>query len=333
MLSSVAKLADKAFVMGFLLPALLAVFATVKLFGCAQWFSALCTINEANPFENLTYLGLVVWFLAVLLLTLNFTAYRVLEGYLPPVSWLTSVRRFHQERFQALTDERLRLRAEGKKPEGSRIRLELLASYPPDTEHVLPTAFGNAIRAFEFYPAVYGADSISVWTRLGAVVPASFQGMINDARSQIDFLVNVCLLSLVVAIIAVVRLGAEFSQPNAASLPPDRVYLLTIAGVALVVAAVAYRWAVGRIAEWGELVKSAFDCYLPALAAKLGYALPETESKRREFWTDMSKLFLYREQLRDGKWNLLRQGADGGSGDGGGTGRADPEKDEAGGED
>ena len=65
------------------------VYTALNLFGCAPWFAALCTINKDNPFENLTYVALTVWFVAVLLLTLNYTIYRVLEGYLPPFSWIT----------------------------------------------------------------------------------------------------------------------------------------------------------------------------------------------------------------------------------------------------
>jgi hypothetical protein len=305
MLSSVAKLADKAFVIGFLLPALLAVYTAINVFGCPKSFGEHCNVTAGNPFENLTYVALVVWFLAVLLLTLNHTAYRMLEGYLPPIAWLTSVQDYHRNQFQALTDERKRLRDARDFSESGKVLRELLAAYPAKPASILPTAFGNRIRAFESYATtVYGADSIPIWSRLGAVVPAAYQAQIGDARAQVDFFVNVLLLALVIACIAIVQLVREFVKPHVAPVPGDTSHLLIVAAIALAVAVVAYQWAVSRIGAWGELVKSAFDCYLPALAAQLGYELPDSESKRREFWLDVTRLFLYNDLIRDGTWTF-----------------------------
>ena len=80
MLSSIQKLADKTFVVGFFLPALLAVYTALKVLHCAPWFGALCNLDPEKPFENLTYVGLAVWVLAVLLLSLNHAAYRPHTG-------------------------------------------------------------------------------------------------------------------------------------------------------------------------------------------------------------------------------------------------------------
>ena len=50
-----------------------------------------------------------------------------------------------------------------------------------------------------------------------------------------------------------------------------------------------YEWAVSCIPAWGELVVSAFACYLPALAAQCGFALPTTDAQRQAFWTTFSQ--------------------------------------------
>lgn len=323
MLSSVAKLADKTFVIGFLLPALLAASAGIKVFGCPTWFDALCNTKPESPFESLTYLALGVWFLAVLLLAVNYMAYRLLEGYLPPVSWLRLVRAYHEDRFATLTAVCDRLEAAGNMTEFGAVKRELLASYPTDAAFVLPTAFGNRIRAFESYATtVYKADSIPTWSRLSAVVPPAFQAAIGDAHAQVDFFVNTLLLAVVIAATALTRFALSFAEPRTGALPADTQQLLIVAAVALAVAILAYRWAVNQIGAWGELVKSAFDCYLPALATQLGYVLPDSESERREFWVDITELFLYNYPVPEGRWKLAAAAppkvADAGTHDGGG---------------
>jgi len=310
-LSSVAKLADKTFIIGFLLPAMLGVYAAINLLNCPSWANAVCKVSAEKPFENLTYVALVVWFLAVLLLTLNYTAYRILEGYLPPTCWLSSVKDYHRERFAMLTAERKKLLADKHAAEASAVKRELLASYPVDEQYILPTAFGNRIRAFESYATKkYGADSITVWSRLGAVIPAGFQGQINDARSQVDFFVNVMVLALAIAMLAgvqaVMQVGDSGVPPLSQKATHDVRHLLVVAGAALASAAVAYRWALAQIGGWGELVKSAFDCYLPTLAAQIGYDLPNSEAQRVAFWKDITQLFVFNNAMPEGKWTLAK---------------------------
>jgi uncharacterized membrane protein YgcG len=324
MLSSVSKLVDKAFVVGFLLPALLAVFTALNVLHCPSWFSELCTVKSDDPFGNLTYVALVVWTVAVLLLSLNYYAYRLLEGYLPPVSWLASLKRWHLRRARRWRNERLRLRAMGDHAAGGKIQYRLLTLYPVKESDFLPTLFGNAIRAFEFYPKdLYGVDTISGWERLQAVIPSSYQQMINDAHSQVDFFMNVCLLSLLLALLAAGKLLAEALALQFLSAPAESSTLVTTVVVSVVIAWLAYRCSFGSIFAWGELVKSAFDCYLPALGKQLGYDLPASEAKRKQFWLDVSVLLLYRIEMPDRKWKRATAGSGGAggkgdSGDGGG---------------
>ncbi len=305
MLSSVAKLADKTFVIGFLLPSMLGVYAVIRLFGCAAWYTQLCDVDPKDPFANVTYLALVVWFVAVLLMALNYVAYRLLEGYLPPVAWLNGVRDAHRARYRELIAEYRRLMTANDRHGGSEVRRRLLAQYPSGAAAVLPTAFGNHMRAFETYSrAVYGADSIPLWNRLMSVVPANFQGLINDARSQVDFLVNLMIVSSVVAAIAIGRYVDEFATLHDAALPADGRYLIAIAAVSLAAAAFVYRMSFDAITQWGDLVKSAFDCYLPALAAQLGYQLPPGAAQRRRFWRDISRLLIYEKKIPGGRWGF-----------------------------
>lgn len=329
MLSSVSKLADKAFVMGFFLPALLAVYAALKILHCAPWFTALCDVKQENPFENLTYVALAVWVLAVLLLTLNYFVYRFLEGYVFPISSLKFLKRWHVRRYRRLLAKRDRLSDRGEEDESSVLAFDLLNTYPQEESDILPTLFGNRIRSFELYPwDVYRADGVIVWLRLQSVIPGSFQQTIADARAQVDFFINIWLLSLVMVIGAAIKLLTERAWDPAA-FDADHVMLVVTIAVAVGVMAIAYWLSIGRIVAWGDTVKTAFDCYLPALASQLGYEPPATESERRAFWDDLSGVFIFREKVKDGRWKLSSAkpskagGKDGGSGADGADGGDD----------
>ena len=62
---------------------------------------------------------------------------------------------------------------------------------------LLPTSFGNIIRVIEIYPRVmYGFESIEGWARLLAVIPTDYRNLINAAKSDIDFWINIFFLAL-----------------------------------------------------------------------------------------------------------------------------------------
>jgi hypothetical protein len=268
---------------------------------------------------------LAVWTLSVALLTTNHLQYRLLEGYLPPISWFGWMRARQQRRFERIAKRRAiireqwaRARAEGRefpaeqRHESARLTERLLTECPtrrdatkPDeiiADGIMPTRFGNMIRAFEVYPReIYGADSIPVWLRLATVVSKDFAGEIEDARAQVNCLVNVFFLALGLGVFALGRIaaGTDWSRLCAefAGLPADSWYDVTIALADLVVAWVAYRWATSLVAPWGDLVKSAFDCYLTALIKQLGYAVPPDAAQRRKFWSEFNAQVLYRQPI------------------------------------
>jgi hypothetical protein len=66
---------------------------------------------------------------------------------------------------------------------------------------------------------------------------------------------------------------------------------------ALTVSWLLYRWATHALGGWGETVKAAWDCYLPALAIQLGYVLPDNEVDRKVFWRKISAHFVYRREF------------------------------------
>jgi hypothetical protein len=313
MLSSFPKLADRAFILGTFLPTLL--FAIVLLLEfrdfhvAAEWLAALTTKDLGQA----AYLILSVWAVAVTLLMLNQPLYRLLEGYLFP-NWLAEpLKKRHRCRLKKLQHEIQTLYYKWAKEESAFTAVELdryrvmrleRSKWMPATDgDVLPTRFGNAIKAFEVYPRdIYGADGVTIWLRLTAVIPKSFSEQIVETRSQLDFLINSCLFSCVIAIGGVFRTAysANWHELYLSSFTGVVPFLLSIelswlfwAAGGAIAAYTFYRWAVSCIPGWGELVKTAFDCYLPTLATQLGFELPTTEKRRRHFWTTFSQQAIY----------------------------------------
>lgn len=305
MLSSVSNLADKNFIIGFFVPALVLLFGMAGLFDAVPWVHALNgKIGSDTSFTDLTYLAFGVWFVALLLMVCNYTFYRILEGYTFPFSRIAAMTERHRIRRERLRERFKTLYAEEKATAASQTFRRLTQDYPPMKIDVLPTLFGNRIRAFEFYSNdLYGADGVTLWPRLLAVIGADFRAAIADAQAQVNCMMNLCFIALSFAVAALVRLLFEtFSQsfPN----PSDAPQLVVALIVAPALAYGAYGLATERVFVWGETVKSAYDCFLPNLASQLGYESPSPESKRRAFWHAMSQLLQYRTPLDDGQWPM-----------------------------
>lgn len=320
MLSSLPKLADRSFILGTFLPTLLFAIAMLILFNDHKAAKDLTAALAAKDLGQATFFMLAVWVFALVVLMLNHPIYRIFEGYTLPgflADFLKARKRKHfndlyskikglhdrwaeeDDRFPVTDLERYR-----------KLRQESVKWMPSKPGDILPTRFGNAIKAFEIYARdIYGADSIVVWLRLLTVIPKDFQEQIQDIRSQIDFLLNCSIFSAMVGLIGAYRcvLSGNFQHFDIRKAYEMGAYISSLELSWLIWAAggavssfLFYRWAVNRVPAWGELVMSAFDCYLPALASQLGFELPKTEQKRLQFWTTFSQQLIYRREM-DGK--------------------------------
>jgi hypothetical protein len=160
----------------------------------------------------------------------------------------------------------------------------LVERFPEDKADVLPTAFGNTIRAFEVYPKVmYGIDAIPGWLRLQTVIPKDYRALIDEAKALTDFWVNLWIGSYLIIFIWIVLvvLQREFKM---VWLPPVIVVL------AYLISKRARSAAVG----WGELVKAAFDVFLPRLRSKLEHPDQTDSSQAHSQWESFSQAMIYR---------------------------------------
>jgi hypothetical protein len=340
MFGSLSKLAEKSFILGFFLPALIGTIGFVALNGDVPPFSKLLSATlEDDKVAKLTLLLFGVWTIAVVLMTGNHWLYRMLEGYTWPLAQphrgtlcenekegvflsLQVKRRKNKleivkiawDRFQEAEKALATAKTKGdtqtckdcerdcakRKSEYLKLGRVFLLEYPEKRDLVLPTRFGNVLRAFERYPwTAYGVDSIHVWPRLLGVVPKDYQTVLADSRSPVDFFVSLVSISLTLGAAAFVRAGILIYQ-NASS--SDILRFVGAGVLACGLANLFYRAAVAAAVMWGEVVKSAFDLYLPALAKMLGYVLPETLEERRQFWGEVNQQIQFFEPMRPEKW-------------------------------
>ena len=194
-----------------------------------------------------------------------------------------AVRKINQLKIKSITKKRI-------KKEGIRcinnIRRELLIKKIqtfPEENFLLPTPFGNIIRAFESYTSyMYGIDAIPGWNRLLAVVPKEYQDLINNAKSQVDFWINTSLLSIITLLEYIIF-----------SIIKWKFYYPWIIIFLIPFIFFTYQRAKASAILWGDFVKSAFDVFLPDLLEKLKFSSPCNNEESKELWLKFSQAILY----------------------------------------
>lgn len=296
MFSELPKLFDRNFAVGFFLP--VAIFITISGVILGQYGFAPNLVNylATDLLVGTTIIGLLSWVGGIVLLAVNRDLYRVMEGYgkFNPVKLLAW---FEKRRYQKTIDELEKLDDEYREchekkkefPQKSRTRRnqlmrELAEEFPDQAEYLLPTPFGNVLRSFEIYPRVmYGFEAIDGWGRLLAVIPKDYLEIIDAARAQVDFWINMGLV-LILLQIEYVSLASIFGNP----LNWWIILLFIVLGT------IAPLRATSSAREWGDFVKSAFDIYRFKLLDSLGMEVPKSREEERKVWTKYSQAIIYR---------------------------------------
>jgi len=169
--------------------------------------------------------------------------------------------------------------------------------FPAQPQEVLPTRLGNAIRTAESYARDerrYGVDAVFFWPRLYPLLPDALRDSLAAARSSMEQLLFIALLSGALAPVTLV-LAIALRLPVAVWLP--------VVVAAPVLASLTYRSAVAVAVSYGELVRSAFDTHRLTLLTSLGYALPTSLDEERQLWQAIGQLLYRRDTDRP---DLLR---------------------------
>jgi hypothetical protein len=287
--SELNKVFGRDFIIGFFLPAL---FFSVATFFLAKFMwpgASWLDINWRKPLEDAAIFVLATWVFAVFLQSVNREIFRAAEGYWP---WgLTGLlNRSQRKRFRKLkvkVDELYNKPgslSEAEDQKLSKLSGRKATEYPSKMSLILPSSFGNTVRAYEDYSRViYGFESINGWARLQGLMSKDFREVLGNDRARVDLWLNLCVLPVLFALeVAVV---ARIKEPSLAWL------IVPL----LIFAWLAYARARSSVQQFGEQVKAAFDIYLPALAAKLGYMLSSDTAKNRQFWKAFSQVMVYRD--------------------------------------
>ena len=151
---------------------------------------------------------------------------------------------------------------------------------------------------------MYGADAVSLWFSLGAVVPKEFQEAIDNSRANVDFLVNMIYILVGFSVLADIRLCYVVVTKDLTAITFAQTYwVLIVACLVLPVAVrLTYCFSLTAIDTWGDFVKASFDLYLPALATQMGYEVPKSIEGRREFWIAVSQQTAFHVPLDPQRW-------------------------------
>ncbi len=290
MFSDFPKIFDKSFVISYLIPSVILSLGFIGLlsaFGIADLPSYL---TDTNPIIGTAVIALSAWVIGILFMGANRDIVRVLEGYgkfNPLRKFLEAEKnKFNdlQKKISQLEDKaRKKEISEDEEDELNQLFLESVTKFPDEEKFVLPTSFGNAIRAFEVYPRLmYGAESIVLWSRLLTVVPEEYKSHISDAKAHMDFWVNLGVTSWLLFSASILeRIYVWYIN---IPVIPALFWLLLL--VELAILWVCQFRATRSAVLWGQTVKSAFDVYLPDLAKKLGLKLPKTHQEIKNMWQE-----------------------------------------------
>jgi len=170
--------------------------------------------------------------------------------------------------------------------------------YPDELDAVLPTRLGNVIRSFESYSwRQYRMRAVALWPRLATLLDESYAGLIDDAKSALDFMLNASLLC---GALATLTATAHLVFP--AGLATARV-LVPLAAELAVLCSLSYFFylaAIPRANSWGLMIKGAFDLFRGKLLESLGYRFqPKSLEEERALWSQISNRIILSDLMID----------------------------------
>jgi len=285
-MSELNKILGRDFLIGFFLPSLYLFISSHFLFEEAGIKASWLDFNTEDPLKDSIF-ALEVFVFGILLQSINREIFRLSEGY-----WwrpfAEKVSYFEKKRFQKLNGEIKRLKDEKElcrlsstafayRLQYNKLSEEMAFGFPRE-EQILPTSFGNIVRAYEDYPRrVYGFESINGWSRIQILFSKQTNEVMSRARSRLDMWLNLSFVTALLMLeIAIVDWKRNLHLPA-------WLFFLCLLFIFL-----AYIRARGAAKGYGERVKATFDIYLPQLAKKLGFELSDDISKNMEFWKAFS---------------------------------------------
>ncbi|MGR3277295.1 hypothetical protein ACSYAD_19530 [Acaryochloris marina NIES-2412] len=298
MFSKLPDLFERNFAIGFFLPSIIFIVGNFWLLDSYDILPEIIKIEPSSQKEieiifRIALIVLFAWLQSIFILAANRDIIRFIEGYggkLNPLSIfkkreevklknLNKRIKILDDKYKECLDKKVKFSFDNERNKLLYIR----ATRYPEENFLLPTSFGNIVRAFERYSAkVYGLDAIPGWYRILTVVPEHYRDLVENAKSQVDFWVNTSFLNCVFLI--------EYFIVISTKKDPLNIYF-SLFLIAIII--FAYQRAKSAAIIWGSFVKSIFDIFIPDLLRKLEFPLPASFEEEKLLWQQFSQMLIY----------------------------------------
>lgn len=292
-----SSLFSRQFLIGFMAAPLAGLFLLSQLMS-DTWLPA--GYRAASGSNQVIIVGAAALFVALLLSGLQYPLTRLLEGYpLERAQTAPILHRVYVWRLRHWQDvfDRLSAALDGAAgPERTRAAVRLNACFPARRESLLPTEFGNVLRAFETHPRRrYGLDGIAAWPRVAMLLSDTERAEVDEASTDLQFFVNLFVVTVLVG-----ALLAADAAVHASSVGGGGVGVLLILTGTVAAAALCWRASIGAGRRWGSTVRAAFDLHRLELYARLGVRTPSTIAEDAVIGKAVNRLLLFAEPIPDG---------------------------------
>jgi hypothetical protein len=300
------RLFDRNFLLGYFIPIIIFLGSALGILAPLRGIKHLILGIERDPSLGLIYAVVLGVIVAYILVSLNRFFIIFLEGFFFPlqsISWLKSRQARTRKRLvKAITKLEATLSSDTPNdPAAERERARkihtLNTRFPPLYVDVLPTRFGNVVRAFETYPQDrYGIDIYTGWYHLLEVTGDGTEQKLLSDKAMVDFYLNLFLLSFAMLPVIIIRTLHDihvFKGADWTEFVLDKWWQpVAFVGI-LILAFVFYNGAISATLVWGERVKAIFNTYIDDLARKLGYEPPLSNAD----WGQIMRAFIYKEEF------------------------------------
>ncbi|MFI7642311.1 hypothetical protein [Nonomuraea sp. NPDC049400] len=151
----------------------------------------------------------------------------------------------------------------------------------PTPDRLMPTRFGNVLRAAEQEAQRYGLDAATVWPRLHAVLPENFAATLGAATAGVELTITISVL------------GAAFALAGgtAAALTLSWYAALLCVWAGLLIAWLGHRALLRHATVYGELVRTAFDVHRWLLLDAMGLRRPTDYRTELLQWRQIQQIW------------------------------------------
>lgn len=286
---------------------------------CILIFEPILHVSDSFQVDNGIYpivgFGLLVLIPTVIigytLTALNTFILKIFEGYIL-LSQLPLLKESHSRKAQKLIQEYesifnkiVLLDQKKRKSKAEKILLEELKEdyydkvseydqiYPPPSAGIMPTKFGNILKASEAYANTrYGIDSVELWPRLLHVIPSSYKQHIDEARNELSFLVNMSALSLIFYILCIIAILT--SPPSIINPNWDMFFVNSLRYIIAGLFALFLNWffnkaALFSVSGYGAMIRSAYDLFRLDLLEHLRLKTPKDSVEEYFIWKNLGE--------------------------------------------